>query len=83
MTYRECITEFLKRAKSNIALAENSTGLGKRKDERLYYKLACSYLIDAVSAYNELISNMSENNENEEATVDSVEKESADATNDN
>lgn len=55
MTYREQIKEFLRMAHEQLDLAEKNTGIGKRVEERLHYRLACSYLIDAVSSYNEVI----------------------------
>lgn len=58
MTYREQIKDFLSKGREHIALAEKNTGLGKRVDERLHYRLACSYLIDAASAYNEVLNLM-------------------------
>lgn len=58
MPYREQIKEYLSKGREHIALAEKSTGLEKRVDERLHYRLACSYLIDAISAYNEVIALM-------------------------
>ena len=58
MAYRERIKDFLSKGREHIALAEKNTGLGKRVDERLHYRLACSYLIDAVSAYNEVLNLM-------------------------
>lgn len=58
MTYREQIKEYLSKGREHIALAEKNTGLGKRTEERMYYRMACSYLIDAVSTYNEVINLM-------------------------
>lgn len=58
MTYREQIKECLSKGREHIALAEKSTGLGKRVDERLHYRLACSFLIDAITAYNDVINLM-------------------------
>lgn len=55
MTYRELIKENIRKGRKHIELAEKSTGLGKRVDERLHYRLACAYLIDAISAYNEVV----------------------------
>lgn len=58
MTYRELIKENISKGREHIALAEKNTGLGKRADERLHYRLACTYLVDAISAYNEVLNIM-------------------------
>lgn len=55
MTYREQIKEYISQGREFIALAEKNTGLGKRTEERMYYRMACSYLIDAIATYNEVI----------------------------
>ena len=58
MTYREQIKELLSKGREHISLAEKSTGFGKRVEERLHYRLACSFLIDAITAYNDVINLM-------------------------
>lgn len=63
MTYREQIKEYISQGREYIALAEKSTGLGKRTEERMYYRMACSYLIDAISTYNEVINLMVTNDD--------------------
>lgn len=68
MTYREQIEEFLRKGREHIALAEKNTGLGKRVEERMHYRLACSYLIDAVSAYNEVLNLMGTTDEDVQET---------------
>ena len=68
MTYREQIKEYLSKGREHISLAEKNTGLGKRTEERMHYRLACSYLIDAVSTYNEVLNLMSTTDEDVQET---------------
>jgi hypothetical protein len=60
MTYRELIKELLSKAREHIALAEDCVGICSRREERMHYRSACSYLIKAVETYNIVFCNDAE-----------------------